>query len=127
MDGKGAVSSLAALAQESRLDVFRLLVQWWPEGLPAGAIGEGVGGSSTTLSFHLAQLSRAGLVTSRREGRSIIYAADPSHMRELLVFLTENCCEAPGPRGRARPARPRRRPTPRTRAKARLPKKGTIR
>ena len=81
-----AVSALGALAQESRLDVFRLLVQAGAEGLPAGRIG------SATLSFHLNQLRQAGLVSFRREGRSLIYAAAYDAMNELLAYLTENCC-----------------------------------
>src|SRR5713101_6641762 len=84
MDIKGAVSALSALAQESRLEVFRLLVQRGPRGLAAGEIGHRVGIPATTLSFHLSQLSHAGLVTSRREGRSIIYAADYPSMLDLM-------------------------------------------
>ena len=93
METKAAVAALGALAQESRLEVFRLLVQRGTAGLPAGEIGERVGVPATTLSFHLAQLSHAGLVTSRREGRSIIYAADYAGMRALMDFLTRNCCQ----------------------------------
>ena len=93
MVGKGAVAALGALAQESRLAVFRLLVRRGPAGLPAGEIGERVGVPPTTLSFHLAQLSHAGLVTSRRDGRSILYAANYSGMQELMGFLLENCCQ----------------------------------
>lgn len=88
-----AVAALAALAQESRLDVFRLLVQAGPEGLPAGHIGELLGLAGATLSFHLAQLRHAGLVTFRREGRSLIYAAEYTAMNGLLAYLTENCCK----------------------------------
>jgi ArsR family transcriptional regulator len=93
MDVKGAVSALGALAQESRLQVFRLLVQRGPAGLPAGEISQRVGIPATTLSFHLSQLSHAGLVTSRREGRSIIYAADYPSMLDLMEFLMKNCCQ----------------------------------
>ncbi len=82
---------MAALAQESRLDVFRLLVQAGSDGLPAGQIGERLGVPSATLSFHLNQLKQAGLVTFRREGRSLIYAAAYSAMNALLAYLTENC------------------------------------
>jgi ArsR family transcriptional regulator, arsenate/arsenite/antimonite-responsive transcriptional repressor len=92
MDSKRAVGALGALAQESRLEVFRLLVRRGPEGLAAGEIGERVGIPPTTLSFHLAQLSHARLVTSRREGRSILYAADYGSMQELMGFLVANCC-----------------------------------
>ena len=86
------VTSLAALAQDTRLDIFRLLVQKGPEGIPAGEIGERLGQPSPTLSFHLTQLRFAGLVTSRRESRSIIYSANFKAMTELLGYLTENCC-----------------------------------
>jgi DNA-binding transcriptional ArsR family regulator len=96
MDAKGAVAALGALAQQSRLEVFRLLVRRGPAGLAAGEISERVGVPPTTLSFHLAQLSRAGLVTSRREGRSILYAADYGAMQGLMGFLTENCCQEGG-------------------------------
>jgi len=87
-----AVGALAALAQESRLAVFRLLIQRGPRGLAAGQIAERVGIPGPTLSFHLAQLGHAGLVSSRREGRSIIYAADYAGMEALMSYLGENCC-----------------------------------
>jgi len=93
MDGKRAVDALGALAQESRLAVFRLLVRRGPSGLPAGEISERIGVPPTTLSFHLAQLSHAGLVTSRRDGRSILYAANYPSMQDLMGFLLENCCQ----------------------------------
>src|SRR5438093_13477712 len=93
MDGKRVVDALGALAQESRLAVFRLLVRRGPAGLPAGEISQRVGVPPTTLSFHLAQLNRAGLVTSRREGRSILYAADYDGMQALMSFLVDNCCQ----------------------------------
>lgn len=96
MDAKGTVAALGALAQASRLEVFRLLVRRGPRGLSAGEISERVGVPPTTLSFHLSQLSRAGLVTSRREGRSILYAADYGAMQALMGFLTENCCQEGG-------------------------------
>ena len=92
MESEQAVAALGALAQESRLQVFRLLVQRGPAGLPAGAIGERLGVPAPTLSFHLAQLGHAGLIRSRREGRSLIYAADYDRMQELMGFLTKNCC-----------------------------------
>jgi DNA-binding transcriptional ArsR family regulator len=88
-----AVAALNALAQESRLDVFRLLVQAGPEGLPAGRIAEKLDLPSATLSFHLNQLRHAGLVTFRRESRSLIYAAEYAAMNDLLAYLTENCCQ----------------------------------
>jgi ArsR family transcriptional regulator len=87
-----AISALGALAQESRLDIFRLLVQKGPQGLPAGDIGERLGLPPPTLSFHLNQLRYAGLVSSRRESRSIICTANYKTMNSLLTFLTENCC-----------------------------------
>lgn len=88
-----AIAALAALAQESRLDIFRLLVEAGAEGMPAGQIGERLGLPSATLSFHLSQLKHANLVTFRREGRSLIYKAAYSVMNELLAYLTENCCQ----------------------------------
>ena len=87
------IAALSALAQESRLDIYRLLVQAGVEGLPAGQIGEQLDLPSPTLSFHLAQLKHAGLVTHRRDGRSIIYAANYPAMNGLLAYLTENCCQ----------------------------------
>ena len=93
MEKQDAIAALAALAQGTRLDVFRLLVQAGPEGLPAGKIGERLGLPSATLSFHLNQLRHAGLVTFRRESRSLIYAAEFAAMNGLLAFLTENCCQ----------------------------------
>ena len=92
MESTDAVAALSALAQENRLDVFRLLVQAGPQGLPAGQIAERLKLASPTLSFHLAQLKHAGLVRSKREGRSLIYAADYDGMNQLMEFLTENCC-----------------------------------
>lgn len=92
MESKDAVAALSALAQENRLEVFRLLVQTGAEGLPAGEIAERLKLASPTLSFHLAQLKHAGLVRSRRDGRSLVYAADYDGMNDLMSFLTENCC-----------------------------------
>jgi ArsR family transcriptional regulator len=86
------VPALAALAQENRLEVFRLLVQAGPEGMAAGHIADKLGIASPTLSFHLAQLRHAGLVRVRRDGRSLIYAANYARMNGLIDFLTENCC-----------------------------------
>jgi ArsR family transcriptional regulator, arsenate/arsenite/antimonite-responsive transcriptional repressor len=93
MEKSTAVAALAALAQDSRLDIFRLLVQAGPAGLSAGRIGERLGLPSATLSFHLSQLRHAGLVTFRRESRSLIYAAEYAAMNGLLAYLTENCCQ----------------------------------
>jgi DNA-binding transcriptional ArsR family regulator len=93
MEKVDAIAALNALAQESRLDVFRLLVQAGPEGLPAGRIAEKLSLPSATLSFHLSQLKHAGLVSCRRESRSLIYAAEYAAMNDLLGYLTENCCQ----------------------------------
>ncbi len=93
MEKNGVIAALAALAQDSRLDVFRLLVQAGADGLPAGQIGERLRLPSATLSFHLNQLKQAGLITFRREGRSLIYMAEYPAMNALLGYLTENCCQ----------------------------------
>ncbi len=87
-----AVEALGALGQESRLRVFRLLVGCGPDGMPAGEIATQLGVPANTMSSHLAVLTRARLVRSRREGRSIIYAIDMEGLRELLGFLVEDCC-----------------------------------
>jgi ArsR family transcriptional regulator, arsenate/arsenite/antimonite-responsive transcriptional repressor len=92
MDAAEVVEGLTALAQESRLAVFRLLVRYGMNGLPAGKIAEALGVPPPTLSFHLTQLSHAGLVRSRREGRQVSYSADFARMNALLQFLTANCC-----------------------------------
>ena len=88
-----AVAALAALAQDSRLDVFRLLVQAGPDGLPAGQVAQKLKLAPNTLTFHFDRLRDAGLVTVRREGRSMIYAARFETVNALLAFLTENCCQ----------------------------------
>jgi DNA-binding transcriptional ArsR family regulator len=93
MEKSDAIAALAALAQDTRLDIFRLLVQAGPDGLPAGQIGEQLGLPSATLSFHLSQLRHAGLVRFRRKSRSLIYAAAFGTMSGLLTYLTENCCQ----------------------------------
>ena len=92
METKQAVQALSALAQESRLAIFRLLVQAGRDGLAAGAIGEKLDLPPATLSFHLAGLTRAGLAQSRQDGRFVIYSAHYENMNVLLAFLTENCC-----------------------------------
>src|SRR6201990_2844819 len=92
MEKTNAVTALAALAQDNRLDVFRLLVQAGAEGMPAGAVAEALALAPNTLTFHFDRLRTAGLVTVRREGRSMIYAAQFNTMNALLGFLTENCC-----------------------------------
>jgi DNA-binding transcriptional ArsR family regulator len=93
METKTAVMGLAALAQETRLSVFRLLVRAGPEGVPAGRIGDELQVAPATLSFHLKELSHAGLVTSRQDGRFIYYAVNFEHMAALMSFLTQNCCQ----------------------------------
>jgi ArsR family transcriptional regulator len=92
MEKTSALAALAALAQENRLDVFRLLVEAGPDGMPAGAVAETLGLAPNTLTFHFDRLRHAGLVTVQREGRSMIYAARFETMNALLGFLTENCC-----------------------------------
>lgn len=92
METPDAVGSLSALAQASRLAIFRELVQAGPEGRAAGAIGVALGLPPATLSFHLAHLTRAGLIQARQEGRFIIYSTDFSAMNDLLAYLTDNCC-----------------------------------
>jgi ArsR family transcriptional regulator, arsenate/arsenite/antimonite-responsive transcriptional repressor len=110
MEKTQAVAALAALAQDNRLDVFRLLVRAGPDGLSAGQVASALGLAPNTLTFHFDRLRHAGLVTVRRAGRSMIYAARFDSMRALLAYLTENCCLgaescAPVARGPARPAR----------------------
>jgi ArsR family transcriptional regulator, arsenate/arsenite/antimonite-responsive transcriptional repressor len=93
MEKSDAVAALAALAQDNRLDVFRLLVQAGPEGMPAGKVADALDLAPNTLTFHFDRLRSAGLVTVRREGRSMIYAAQYDAMTALLEFLTDNCCQ----------------------------------
>jgi len=92
VETKQVVRSLSALAQDTRLGIYRLLVQAGPEGMAAGAIGEKLDLAPATLSFHLAGLTRAGLARSRQEGRFVIYSADYEAMNALLAYLGENCC-----------------------------------
>jgi DNA-binding transcriptional ArsR family regulator len=96
MQTKHAVAALGALAHEYRLRIYRLLVQQGPDGLPAGAIGEAVGLAPSSLTFHLQNLHRAGLIAQRRESRSLIYSVDFEAMNELVGYLTENCCARGG-------------------------------
>jgi predicted transcriptional regulator len=91
-DTKQALSALAALAQETRLAVFRLLVETGPEGLQVGAIAERLSLANATLSFHLKELANAGLIVAAPNGRAIIYAANFAAMNTLIDYLTENCC-----------------------------------
>jgi ArsR family transcriptional regulator, arsenate/arsenite/antimonite-responsive transcriptional repressor len=92
MEMTQAVQALSALAQGSRLSIFRLLVQAGPAGMAAGSIGEKLDLPPATLSFHLAGLTRAGIAKSRQDGRFVIYTADFESMNELVGYLTENCC-----------------------------------
>ena len=92
MDQQQAIAALGALAQDTRLGLFRLLVTAGPAGMPAGMIGERLGVAPSSLSFHLQQLAHAGLITQRRLGRQLIYAAEYGAMNALLAYLTENCC-----------------------------------
>ena len=92
MDQHRAIAALGALAHETRLALFRLLVTCGPEGLAAGAIGERIGVPPSSLSFHLQELAHAGLITQRRLSRNLIYSAEYGAMNELVAYLTENCC-----------------------------------
>jgi DNA-binding transcriptional ArsR family regulator len=96
MESINVVNALGALAQETRLAIFRLLVQTGSEGLAAGRISDQLELPPATLSFHLNQLRHAGLIDFRREGRSLIYAADYTAMNDLVGYLTENCCQGGG-------------------------------
>ena len=93
MESAQAIAAFSALAQETRLQVFRLLVQAGPNGLTAGEIAQAVDALPSTMSHHLGGLERAGLAASRRDGRSVIYAANYEGTRRLIAFLTEDCCE----------------------------------
>ena len=93
MEKKAALSALTGLSQESRLDIFRLLVEQGPEGMSAGEIAERLGMANATLSFHLKELSHAGLITGRQAGRFIYYSAKFSTVNGLVDYLTENCCK----------------------------------
>jgi ArsR family transcriptional regulator len=105
-----AVAALAALAQENRLDAFRLLVQAGPDGMPAGEVAEALDVAPNTLTFHFDRLREAGLISVRRDGRSMIYSARYQTMNALLAYLTENCCageRCPPARGRSSTSRGR--------------------
>ena len=112
MEKTSALGALAALAQENRLDVFRLLVEAGPDGMSAGAVAEALGLAPNTLTFHFDRLRHAGLVTVQRDGRSMIYSAQFETMNALLGFLTENCCggapERCGPAQTCKPTRAKR-------------------
>jgi ArsR family transcriptional regulator, arsenate/arsenite/antimonite-responsive transcriptional repressor len=109
MEKTDVVAALAALAQDNRLDVFRLLVQAGPEGMPAGAVATALDLAPNTLTFHFDRLRAAGLVNVRRDGRSMIYAAQFQKMNSLIGFLTENCCGGTpcAPISECKPARKR--------------------
>jgi DNA-binding transcriptional ArsR family regulator len=92
MKAKNVLEALAALAHEHRLGVFRILVERGPAGLPAGRIAERMGLVPSSLTFHLQNLQRAGLISQRREGRQLIYSADFTTMTALVGYLTDNCC-----------------------------------
>ena len=96
MKAASAIDALAALAQEHRLALFRLLVQAGEDGLAAGAIADSLGVPNSSLSFHLAQLHRAGLIAQERKHRSLIYRADYAAMNRLVAYLMENCCAGSG-------------------------------
>lgn len=110
MKSFAAVEALGALAQEHRLALFRLLVQAGDHGMPAGAIAEKLDVPNSSLSFHLAHLTRAGLIQQRRQGRSLIYTADYATMNALVGYLLENCCAGAtcGPVAECQPAQSER-------------------
>ena len=115
MKTQEVVSGLSALAQETRLAIYRLLVEAGPNGLAAGAIAQRLDVAPSSLSFHLAQLTHAGLINQRRISRSLIYAADFAAMNGLVAYLTENCC---GGRSRAPVCQPAKIPARRSRKKS---------
>jgi DNA-binding transcriptional ArsR family regulator len=108
MRSADAVAALGALAQEHRLALFRLLVQAGPEGLAAGTVARALGVPNSSLSFHLAQLRRAGLVRQERRGRSLVYSADYPAMNALVGYLMENCCAGAECAAGAEPAEERK-------------------
>lgn len=116
MEKSSAVAALGALAQDNRLDVHRLLVQAGPKGMAAGSIASALGLAPNTLTFHFDRLRQAGLVTVRREGRSMIYAARYDTMNGLITYLTDNCCAGPpeqrAPAVAGKPARAKRSKVP---------------
>jgi DNA-binding transcriptional ArsR family regulator len=111
-----AIAALAALAQDHRLETYRLLVRAGPDGMPAGEVAARIGLPPNTLTFHFDRLRQAGLVTVRREGRSMIYAARYDTMNALLGYLSENCCkgapDACGPAAACKPVRGKRAKVP---------------
>ena len=105
MESNNAVAALAALAQETRLAIFRLLVEAGPTGMAVGEIGASVKAAPATLSFHLKELVNAGLASSRQDGRYVFYSANYAHMNALIAFLTDNCCARDGCRPACGPTR----------------------
>ena len=93
MESTSVVNALAALAQETRLEIFRSLVRAGPEGLAAGAIAEAVGTPASTLSFHLKELANAGLAHTRQDGRFVYYSANYTTMSQVVAYLTQHCCQ----------------------------------
>jgi len=116
MRNREALTALAALAQENRLDVFRLLVEAGRAGMPAGTVADALKLAPNALTFHLDRLREAGLITVRREGRSMIYSARYETMNALIAYLTENCC-----RGRAEPVKREKSAPARVRSKELVP------
>ena len=96
MKTREVIAGLGSLAQETRLSIYRMLVQKGPEGMAAGAIGEALGVPASSLSFHLHQLMHAGLITQERQSRQLIYSANFERMNALVTYLTENCCGGVG-------------------------------
>ena len=92
MDTQNAINAFSALAQETRLQAFKMLVEAGPSGLPAGAISEHLGMAHNSMSFHLTHLTEAGLIEARKDGRQIIYTASFGSIRELIHYMVENCC-----------------------------------
>ncbi len=115
MKEQSALVALSALGHESRLSVFRVLQEAGPDGLPAGEIAQELGVAPNALSFHLAQLRDAGLVSNKRNGRQIVYAADYAGMQRLIDFMNENCCQQSAKKCSPKCApKPSRRPTSRS-------------
>ena len=108
MKGSEVVAALGALAHETRLAVFRLLVERGPDGLPAGVIADKLGMPPSSLTFHLQQLMHAGLITQRRLSRQLFYAMDVAAMNEVVGYLTENCCGGAACSPVCQPAKPPR-------------------
>lgn len=117
MKMKSAAGSFAALGNETRLELYRLLVEAGPEGMPAGEIADCLGISASNLTFHVAHLERAGLARSHREGRRILYSADFTTMGELVDYLTDDCCGGHPEVCRPAKASGRKKSTPRKRRK----------